>query len=106
MADNIAKGLHQVFYVSDIPSLDPEKDLLVDIRTPSEFDQGTIPGAVNLPLDDIRARFTELPKDKNLYIFCRIGLKGYLGYRQLVQLGFEHVRNLSGGYLSYLEVKD
>ncbi len=106
VADNIAKGLHQVFYVSDIPSLDPEKDLLVDIRTPSEFDQGTIPGAVNLPLDDIRARFTELPKDKNLYIFCRIGLRGYLGYRQLVQLGFEHVRNLSGGYLSYLEVKD
>lgn len=105
VADNIVKGLHKVFYVSDIPSLDPNTDLLVDIRTPEEFEKGTIPGAVNLPLDEIRTRFAELPKDKNLYVFCRIGLRGYLGYRQLVQLGFEHVRNLSGGYISYLEVK-
>lgn len=103
VAANIAEGLHRVFYCADIPKLDPKTDLLVDIRTKKEFDQGTIPGAVNLPLDEIRQRYAELPQDKNLYIFCRIGQRGYYGYRQLVQLGFTRVKNLSGGYMSYRE---
>ena len=106
VAANIAEGLHEVFYCSDIPQLDPNTDLLVDIRTQGEYDKGTIPGAVLLPLDEIRARYNELPRDKNLYIFCRIGQRGYYGYRQLKLLGFEHVKNLSGGYMSYMEAQD
>lgn len=103
VASNIALGLHEVFYCSDIPKLDPNKDLLVDIRTQNEYDKGTIPGAVLLPLDEIRARYNELPQDKNLYIFCRVGQRGYYGYRLLKMLGFAHVKNLSGGYMSYME---
>lgn len=95
--------MHEVFYVSDIPNLDPAKDLLVDIRTRKEYNNGTIPGAMLLPLDEIRARHNELPRDKNLYIFCRIGQRGYYGYRQLKQLGFKNVKNLSGGFMSYME---
>ena len=106
VASNIAEGLHEVFYSSDIPDLDPNTDLLVDIRTQSEYDKGTIPGAILLPLDEIRARCNELPRDKNLYIFCRIGQRGYYGYRQLKLLGFEHVKNLSGGFMSYMEAQD
>ena len=103
VASNIADGMHEVFYVSDITNLDPAKDLLVDIRTRKEYNNGTIPGAMLLPLDEIRARHNELPRDKNLYIFCRIGQRGYYGYRQLKQLGFENVKNLSGGFMSYME---
>lgn len=103
VASNIADGMHEVFYVSDIPNLDPAKDLLVDIRTRKEYNNGTIPGAMLMPLDEIRARHNELPRDKNLYIFCRIGQRGYYGYRQLKQLGFENVKNLSGGFMSYME---
>lgn len=105
VASNIALGLHEVFYCSDIPDLDPNKDLLVDIRTQNEYDKGTIPGAVLLPLDEIRARSNELPRDKNLYIFCRVGQRGYYGYRLLKMLGFNHVKNLSGGYMSYMEAQ-
>ena len=103
VASNIADGMHEVFYVSDIPNLDPAKDLLVDIRTRKEYNNGTIPGAMLLPLDEIRARHNELPRDKNLYVFCRIGQRGYYGYRQLKQLGFKNVKNLSGGFMSYME---
>ena len=71
--------------------------------TRKEYNNGTIPGAMLLPLDEIRARHNELPRDKNLYIFCRIGQRGYYGYRQLKQLGFKNVKNLSGGFMSYME---
>ena len=98
---------HSVYPVSYTHlHLDPNTDLLVDIRTQSEYDKGTIPGAILLPLDEIRARCNELPRDKNLYIFCRIGQRGYYGYRQLKLLGFEHVKNLSGGFMSYMEAQD
>jgi len=75
--------------------------LLVDVRTPAEFRAGTIPGAVCLPVDELRQRAGELPKDRELLLFCRVGQRGYVAARLLSQLGFR-VRNLSGGYLRYL----
>ena len=62
---------------------------------------GTLPGAVNIPLDELRDRIAELPKDKMIYTFCAVGLRGYLAYRILTQHGFEKVRNLSGGLKTY-----
>ena len=76
-------------------------NFLLDVRTPDEFSLNTLPGAVNIPLDELRDRLDELPKDKMIYTFCAVGLRGYLAYRILVQHGFEKVRNLSGGLKTY-----
>jgi NADPH-dependent 2,4-dienoyl-CoA reductase/sulfur reductase-like enzyme/rhodanese-related sulfurtransferase len=75
--------------------------VLVDVRTPEEFRKGTIPGAVCVPVDDLRRRIGELPKEKELLVFCEVGLRAYVAARLLAQNGFR-VRNLSGGYKRYL----
>ena len=56
---------------------------------------------MNIPLDELRDRLAELPKDKMIYTFCAVGLRGYLAYRILTQHGFDKVRNLSGGLKTY-----
>ena len=61
---------------------------------------GGIPGSVCAPVDERRDRLGDLPRDKELLVFCQVGLRGYLGARILVQHGFK-VRNLSGGYRRY-----
>ena len=73
-------------------------DMLIDVRNPEEFAAGSIPGAVNIPVDDIRDNLKHLPKDKRFVIFCQVGLRGYLAQRILVQHGFKEVYNISGGY--------
>ena len=78
----------------------PDSALLVDVRDPDEFDEGHIPGAVNLPLNELRARLGELPRDRELWLYCRVGQRGYYAARILMQHGFK-VKNLSGGYLTY-----
>ena len=75
-----------------------ENDLLIDVRDPYEFAAGQIPGAINIPIDDLRRRLGEIPRDKCIYIYCQIGLRGYLGQRILLQKGFKNVKNISGGY--------
>ena len=71
--------------------------MLVDVRTFQENAQGTIPGAVCAPVDELRERLDDLPRDKELLVFCQVGLRGYVAARLLAQHGFK-VRNLSGGY--------
>ena len=78
-----------------------ENKFLLDVRTPDEYSLGSLPGAVNIPLDELRDRLAELPKDKMIYTFCAVGLRGYLAYRILTQHGFDKVRNLSGGLKTY-----
>ena len=78
----------------------PDSALLVDVRDPDEFDDGHIPGAVNLPLNELRSRLGELPRDRELWLYCRVGQRGYYAARILMQHGFK-VKNLSGGYLTY-----
>ena len=77
--------------------------MLVDVRMPAEFAEGTIPGAVNIPLDGSRGEYKNLPKDKTIVVFCAIGLRGYIVARVLMQLGYE-VMNLNGGYRTYATV--
>ena len=87
--------------------MNPKDDqFLLDVRTPKEFtEDGTIPGAVNIPLDEIRDRLDEIPRDKELLVFCRVGQRGYLACRILCQNGFD-CRNLTGGYLIYQAVQE
>ncbi len=76
-------------------------DFLLDVRSPGEVEGGGIPGAINIPVDQIRARLDELPRDKTIHIFCAVGIRGYIASRILRQKGFD-ARGLSGGYTSYL----
>ena len=71
--------------------------LLIDVRTPEESKQGSIPGALSIPLDSLREHLPNLPADRPLVTFCKEGLRGYLAARILMQHDFD-VRNLLGGY--------
>lgn len=75
--------------------------ILVDVRTADEYSLGAIPGAINIPVDELRNRLSELPKDKPIVVTCAVGLRGYLAYRILVQHGYKDVKNLSGGYKTW-----
>lgn len=101
VAHNIISGAMPVIYWREIDRLDLNKTFLLDVRTPGEYRLGTIQGAVNIPLNDLRERINELPKDKEIIVFCAVGLRGYLALRILQGHGFEKVRNLSGGYQIY-----
>ena len=78
-----------------------EQVVLVDTRTAEEFSFGTIPGALNIPLDEMRERLAEIPADKPVVLFCAVGLRGYLAQRILMGRGYRNVRNLIGGYKTY-----
>ncbi|AWM40583.1 Coenzyme A disulfide reductase [Gemmata obscuriglobus] len=78
-----------------------DKPLLLDVRTPTEFASGHIPGALNIPVDDLRRRLAELPKGRPIVAYCQVGQRGYLATRILMQAGFA-VSNLGGGYKTYL----
>lgn len=78
----------------------PDGALLLDVREPAEVAQGTLKGAVNIPLHKLRSRAFELPKDRKIVIFCQVGLRGYVAERILKQMGHD-VANLSGGYVTW-----
>ena len=97
VAENILLERLKVFYWNELQNLKPQ-DILLDVRRADEYVAGKIGKAINIPVDEIRARLVEIPKDKNIYIYCEAGLRGYLAQRILTQNGFSNVRNLSGGY--------
>ena len=101
VASNIISGAMPVIYWRELRDMDRSQVFLLDVRTTAEFEQGTIDGAVNIPLDDLRERLCELPHDKEIIIFCAVGLRGYVAQRILMGRGYTHVRNLSGGYQMY-----
>jgi NADPH-dependent 2,4-dienoyl-CoA reductase/sulfur reductase-like enzyme/rhodanese-related sulfurtransferase len=73
-------------------------ELLLDVRTPAEHAAGSLPGAINIPLEELRQRLGELAPDRSITVFCQVGLRGYVATRLLMQHGFQNVRNLKGGY--------
>jgi rhodanese-related sulfurtransferase len=100
VAENILLERLKVFYWDEVVNL-PADSLLLDVRTVAEYEAGKIAGAINIPVDEIRARMHELPEDTTIYIYCEAGLRGYLAHRILRQHGFENIYNLSGGYVSW-----
>ena len=78
----------------------PEDAFLLDVREPAEIEQASLKGSVNIPLHQLRSRAFELPKDRQIVVFCQVGLRGYVAERILAQLGY-HVANLAGGYLTW-----
>ena len=99
VAANVLRGDVALWEPEELATLNPEQ-MLVDVRTFDEFKLGSIPGATCMPVDELRDRVEDLPRDKELLVFCQVGLRGYVAARQLTQLGFR-VRNLSGGYRRY-----
>jgi len=97
VAENILLDRLRVFYWNETNNIKPG-DILLDVRRTDEFSKGEIPGAINIPVDEIRNRLDEIPTDKTIYIYCEAGLRGYLAQRILRQSGFDNVFNLSGGY--------
>jgi len=99
VAANVLRGEVSVCHVPDVVNPGPNR-VVLDVRTIPEVQQGTIPGSIHIPVDDLRTRLGELPKDKEILAFCQVGLRGYLACRILSQNGFT-CRNLSGGYKTY-----
>ncbi len=75
--------------------------LLVDIRTPGEVAQGAIPGALEMPMHLIPLRLPELPKDKDVVLYCRSGARSYQACAYLMQQGLGRVLNLRGGIIAW-----
>lgn len=102
VASNVLNGTHEIIGWRELKDLDPTTVQLVDVRTAQEFELGTIRGARHIDLDQLRQRLGELDREKPVVLFCQVGLRGYLAYRILKQQGFKNVRNLDGGYKTYL----
>jgi peroxiredoxin family protein/rhodanese-related sulfurtransferase/TusA-related sulfurtransferase len=101
VAQNIISGKMPVVYWQDVKNADPQKTILLDVRTQDEYSLNTLTASINIPLDDLRDRLTEIPTDKTIYVFCAIGLRGYLATNILLQRGYKNVFNVSGGYKTY-----
>lgn len=101
VAGNIVNGDMVIFHWHQVEDLKKQGAVVVDVRTSREVQQGAIPGSINIPVDDLRNRMHELPQDGLILLYCRVGLRGYIASRILKQNGFDNVKNLSGGYLTY-----
>ena len=101
VAENIIAGKVKPVYWRELRDIRLEHEYLLDVRTEDEFAIGSLPGAINIPLDELRDRIAEVPQDRPVYVFCAVGLRGYLAYRILSQHGYNNVRNLSGGIKTY-----
>ena len=100
VAENVRQGVKQ-FHWKDLPKVYGEKDaFLLDVRTPQEFAAGHFPGAVNIPVDELRSRLGELDRNKRIYVNCQSGLRSYIACRMLMGHGFDCL-NFSGGYRFY-----
>src|ERR1019366_6115817 len=101
VAGGLLRGEHpQVDVEAVLAAPATERPFLLDVRTPQEFASGHIPGAVNIPVDDLRTRLGELPCDRKIAAYCQVGQRGYLATRILQQKGFSAV-NIGGGYKTY-----
>ena len=101
VAGNILSGKMNPITWRELRDIDKSTITLIDVRTPVEFATGTIDGAINIPLDDMRRQLDRIPRDKPIVLFCGVGLRGYLASNILKQRGFKDVRNLSGGIKTY-----
>lgn len=101
VANNIINGDATPIHFDEIEQLN-DNQILLDVRNPAELDNvGFIKGAINIPVDQLRQRMDELPKDKEIIIYCQVGLRGNVAYRQLVNNGYK-AKNLIGGYRTYI----
>jgi len=101
VAGGLLRGDHPQVDVEAVLAADSaERAFLLDVRTPPEYASGHIPGAVNIPVDDLRSRLAELPRDRKIAAYCQVGQRGYLATRILLQAGYS-AANVGGGFNTY-----
>jgi NADPH-dependent 2,4-dienoyl-CoA reductase/sulfur reductase-like enzyme/rhodanese-related sulfurtransferase len=100
VAENVFSGLSKIAQWHQIEEYRVKGYDILDVRSVGECDKGMIPGAINIPVDEIRDRYSEI-KNKNLLVNCQVGLRGHTGSMLLKELGFNAV-NLDGGYLTWI----
>ena len=99
-AQNVLSGNVKLAQWDEIAVLDSAQILLLDVRRPGEREKGYIAGSIHLPLDQLRVRMQELPRDREIIVYCLSGQRSYFACRILAQHGFR-VRNLSGSYRTW-----
>lgn len=97
---DVLDGLTEQVQWRDIASLNCEQFCLLDVRSNKEREMGFIPESIHIPLPELRKRLTEIPAEKTVIAYCQSGQRSYFASRMLKQSGF-HVKNLSGGYLTW-----
>lgn len=103
VASNMIKKDMHVCYVEEILEKS-DGILLLDVRNRDEVEQTSlIPGAINIPLPEVRGKLDDLPKDKEIIVYCQVGIRGYIAHRILSQRGFKS-RNLAGGYRTWRDM--
>jgi NADPH-dependent 2,4-dienoyl-CoA reductase/sulfur reductase-like enzyme/peroxiredoxin family protein/TusA-related sulfurtransferase/rhodanese-related sulfurtransferase len=100
VAQNILEKRMPVFYAEEVASRRADDEVLLDVRTAAEHDNGAIEHSINIPIDQLRGRLDELDAQKRYLVYCQVGLRGYLATRLLAQHGFT-AANLSGGYKTF-----
>ena len=101
VASGLLRGEHPQLDVEDVlDGPEDQRPYLLDVRAPDEFARGHIPGAVNIPVDELRGRLNELPRDRRIAAYCQVGQRGYVATRVLLQAGFS-AANIGGGYKTY-----
>ncbi|MCJ1990763.1 FAD-dependent oxidoreductase [Lactococcus carnosus] len=103
-ADNMMREKVSTFQWSEISDLKAAGAYFLDVREDFELATGLIEGGIQIPLNQLRDRLNELPKDQTIYVYCQVGARGYNAARILMQKGFE-VKNLDGGYKTYKNSK-
>ena len=98
-ADNIIKGLVKPAYFEDLKDA-----IVIDVRPNMIYKMGTIDGAINIPIAEIRERLDEIPKDKKVILSCNTGYTSYCASRILMQKGFNNIYSFMGGYELYKEI--
>lgn len=102
-ASNIVDGLIETVQWHEIDDIVANGGYLIDVRDPGEVARGAIEGSVNIPVNDLRAHIEEIPRDKEVYVSCQVGLRGYLAERILAGYGIK-AKNVDGGYKLYSAV--
>lgn len=97
IAANILRGDARVAHWEDVETTDA---LILDVRDPMEYARDHIEGAINIPVDELRQRMDELPRDREIWTYCFVGQRSYFAARALMQYGF-NVKNISGGYNTF-----
>ena len=99
IGQNIEDDLLEQVFMEDLKKYDEKKTIILDIREELESIGGKFDNSINIPLSELRKRYTELPKDKEIWTYCAVGLRGYIATRFLSQKGYR-VKNLAGGIKS------
>ena len=89
VGSNVHMGDVKLWHWHDAEEIAEGDNTIIDVRGPEAYEQGSLPGAINIPIATLRSRLNEIPKDKPVYVYCMVGFTSYLAYRILDAHGYE-----------------